>query len=46
MIFFEIQSSNITATASEAIRRLDKVKQVAEVHGDNDLNMVLNDLIG
>ena len=33
-------------TASEAIRRLVEVKQFAEVHGDNDLNMALNDLIG
>ena len=43
-IFFQIQSSNITA--SEAIRRLNEVKQFAEVHGDNDLNMALNDLTG
>ena len=40
----EIDTASLTA--SEAIRRLDEVKQFAEVHGDNDLNMALNDLIG
>ena len=41
-----IQIDTASLTASEAIRRLDEVKQFAEVHGDNYLNMALNDLTG
>ena len=40
----EIDTASLTA--SGAIRRLDEVKQFVEVHGYNDLNMALNDLIG
>ena len=41
-----IEIDTASLTASEAIRCLDEVKQFAEVHGDNNLNMTLTDLIG
>ena len=33
-------------TISEALDSLDRVKNCIEVHGDNEMNMMLNDLIG
>ena len=36
----------ITLTVSEALESLDRVKNCIEVHGDNEVNMMLNDLIG
>ena len=36
----------ITLTVSEALESLDGVKNCTEVHGDNEMNMTLNDLIG
>ena len=42
----QIEIDTASLTASEAIRRLDEVKQFTEGHGDNDLNMALNDLVG
>ena len=41
-----IEIDTASLTALEAIRCLDEVKQFAEFHGDNDLNMALADLIG
>ena len=36
----------ITLTVSEALECLDRVKNCIEVHLDNEMNMMLNDLIG
>ena len=35
----------VTLTVSEALESLDGVKNCTEVHGDNEMNMMLNDLI-
>ena len=35
----------VTLTVSEALESLDGVKNCTEVHGDSEMNMMLNDLI-
>ena len=42
----EADEGKITLTLSEALESLDGVKNCIEVHGDNEMNMMLNDLIG
>ena len=42
----EPDEGKITLTVSEALESLDGVKNCIEVHGDNEMNMMLNDLIG
>ena len=42
----EPDKGKITLTISEALETLDRVKNCVEVHGDNKMNMMLNDLIG
>ena len=42
----EPDKGKITLTVSEALESLDRVKNCIEVHGDNEMNMMLNDLIG
>ena len=42
----EADEGKITLTVSEALENLDGVKTCIEVHGDNEMNMMLNDLIG
>lgn len=31
--------------ALEALQSLDEIKNIIEVHGDNEVNMILNDVI-
>ena len=42
----EPDEGKITLTVSEALESLDGVKNCIEGHGDNEMNMILNDLIG
>ena len=42
----ESDEAKITLTIAEALESLDRVKNCIEVYGDNEMNMVLNDLIG
>ena len=42
----EPDEGKITLTVSEALESLNGVKNCTEVHGDNEMNMMLNDLIG
>ena len=42
----EPDEGKITLTVSEALESLDGVKNCIEGHGDNEMNMMLNDLIG
>ena len=41
----EPDEGKITLTVSEALESLDGVKNCIEVHRDNEMNMMLNDLI-
>ena len=41
----ESDEVKITFTVSETLESLDGVKNCIEVHGDNEMNMMLNDLI-
>ena len=41
----EADGGKITLTVSEALESLDGVNNCIEVHGDNEMNMMLNDLI-
>ena len=42
----EPDEGKITLTVSEALESFDGVKNCIEGHGDNEMNMMLNDLIG
>ena len=42
----EPDEGKITLTVSEALESLDGIKNCIEVHGGNEMNMMLNDLIG
>ena len=42
----ELDEGKITLTVSEALESLDEVKNYIQVHGGNEMNMMLNDLIG
>ena len=42
----ELDEGKITLTVSEALESLAVVKICIEVHGDNEMDMMLNDLIG
>ena len=42
----ELDEGKITLTVSEALESLDEVKNYIQVHGGNDMNMMLKDLIG
>ena len=42
----ESDEGKITLTIAEALESLDRVKNCIEVYGDNEMNMVLNDLTG
>ena len=41
-----IMSKMLKVTASEALDSLDTVKHFAEIHGDKQMNVMLNELIG
>ena len=41
----EAGKRKVTLTVSEALESLDGVKNCTEVHGDSEMNMMLNDLI-
>ena len=42
----EPDKGKVTLTVSDALESFDEVKNCIEVHGDNEMNMMLNDLIG
>ena len=42
----EPDGGKITLTGLEALESLDGVKNCIEVHGDNEMSMILNDLTG
>ena len=42
----EADEGKITLTVSEALEGLDGANNCIEVYGDNEMNMMLNDLIG
>ena len=42
----EPDKGKITLTVSEALESLNGVKHCIEFHGDNEMNTILNDLIG
>ena len=41
-----IMSKMLKVTASEALDSLDTVKYFAKIHGDKQMNVMLNELIG
>ena len=42
----EPDKGKVTLTVSDVLESFDGVKNSIEVHGDNEMNMMLNDLIG
>ena len=42
----EPDKGKVTLTVSDVLESLDGVQNSIEVHGDNEMNMMLNDLIG
>ena len=42
----EPDKGKVTLTVSDVLESLDGVQNSIEVHGDNEMNMMLNDLVG